>query len=268
MRLNPLPLWKMGESSPAFYDSESVTAIEAIAKLYGKTNEIVEDYNKFVEMWNKQISEFEYSTTKELSLFEKSMRQEFQDFIDVVSVKYELLESSVDEKINEIELPKIEIDEELNTESENPVQNKIVASEIKGMKSSLETLDNKLKYTFSGRLFIDDNEYLPQYPSALNIDFEVSQYGCAMIELTIHCEVDGVHNAGYYILEFYHRNEGECIPVIASSSLPITPSNISENQFNIYCMIDSYGVGSSPLVDVNIKVLSGSISNLNVRFSQ
>lgn len=100
MRLELLPKWVYPDSSPSLYDTESVTALEGVSKLHAKMNELVTDYNKFADLWNNQIMEFEYSTTEELKVFEASMRQEFQDFIDVINLKYDSQEGRIDSAIN------------------------------------------------------------------------------------------------------------------------------------------------------------------------
>lgn len=95
MRIELLPKWIFPDSSPAFYDTESVTVTQSIAKLYPKINELISDYNKFAEEWNQKIGDFEFSTIEELNLFKVSLRQEFQDFIDVINVKVKLLEETL-----------------------------------------------------------------------------------------------------------------------------------------------------------------------------
>lgn len=87
MRISLLPKMIFGVSQPTFYDTDKVTAIEASAKLHGKLNEIVEDYNKFVDETNKTIVDFVESTEQDLEVFEVALRQEFQDFIDTVNLK-------------------------------------------------------------------------------------------------------------------------------------------------------------------------------------
>lgn len=47
--IQPLPDWVIPDTDPAFYDSESLTAIQMVAKIYGKMNELVKSYNEFLE---------------------------------------------------------------------------------------------------------------------------------------------------------------------------------------------------------------------------
>lgn len=84
-----LPNWIISSDRPAFYDTESATAIEQTAKIYAKTNEVVEEVNKFVEETNNDINAFKAEIKQEQTVFETAMRQEFQDFINVVDIKIE-----------------------------------------------------------------------------------------------------------------------------------------------------------------------------------
>lgn len=55
--IKPLPHWVLTNNQPAFYDTESVTAIEMVAKIYGKMEELVNAYNDFVDEVNGHLTE-------------------------------------------------------------------------------------------------------------------------------------------------------------------------------------------------------------------
>ena len=57
--ITPLPHWVLTDKFPSVYDRESVTAISMVAKLYGKMEELIADYNEFVDGVNHAIAEFE-----------------------------------------------------------------------------------------------------------------------------------------------------------------------------------------------------------------
>lgn len=97
MRL--LPHWVLSDKFPAFYDSESATAIEQTAKLYAAVNELIAEYNKFVDGVNLQIEEFIDSSHKDFETFTVGIRQEFQDFIDVVELKLKSQDKEIDDAI-------------------------------------------------------------------------------------------------------------------------------------------------------------------------
>ena len=87
MGIKLLPHWCLPTSSPSFYDTDSATAIEMVAKLYGKTNELVSDYNEFVDNVNTIITEFNESQSEDYETFKIAIRQEFQNFINVIDLK-------------------------------------------------------------------------------------------------------------------------------------------------------------------------------------
>ena len=85
--MNRLPHWVLTSKRPAFYDSESGSSIEQTAKVYGAMNELIDEYNKFVDNVNKNIDDFEKGIINDNEVFAVGLRQEFQDFIDVIELK-------------------------------------------------------------------------------------------------------------------------------------------------------------------------------------
>lgn len=96
-----LPRWVLTNEMPAFYESESVTAIEMVAKLYGATQTLIDEYNGFVERTEKTINDFMADATADREVFEIAMRQEFQDFIDVVEMRINAAEQYMKDNLSE-----------------------------------------------------------------------------------------------------------------------------------------------------------------------
>ena len=94
-----LPKWCITDKFPALYDTESATAIEMVAKIYGAMNEMIEDYNKWVDNTNKHIEDFENDVTADVETFKVAMRQEFQDFIDVIDLRMQSAENFMRDNI-------------------------------------------------------------------------------------------------------------------------------------------------------------------------
>lgn len=82
-----LPRWNLHQNRPTFYDTDSVTMLELAGRMHGSMNELITDYNSFVDNVNKIITEFVNNTEKKNEVFETALRQEFQDFIDIVDLK-------------------------------------------------------------------------------------------------------------------------------------------------------------------------------------
>lgn len=102
-----LPKWVVPCTCQTAYDTESATTLEMVARLHGKTNELIEDYNSFAERVNVKVNEFINSTDLNYTTFRVALRQEFQDFIDVINLKVKaqdnLLTDAINEKVKTIE---------------------------------------------------------------------------------------------------------------------------------------------------------------------
>lgn len=96
-----LPKWMLTHTRPSINDTESCTIIEQTAKIYGAMNELITEYNSFADNVNKIITDFTADTTKNQNEFEIAIRQEFQDFIDAVEIKFGQYQISVENKLAE-----------------------------------------------------------------------------------------------------------------------------------------------------------------------
>lgn len=95
-----LPKWVVSNPRPCIYDSESATAIEMVAKVYQAMVEMIDEYNKFAEAVTDNINQFEQETNADIERFTVSMRQEFQDFIDVVEIKLQEQDKEIEKAYN------------------------------------------------------------------------------------------------------------------------------------------------------------------------
>ena len=123
-----LPRWVLTNRHPAFHDTESVTAIDMVAKLYGAMQTMIDEYNKFADDTEKKINDFMSDANSDREVFETAMRQEFQDFIDVVELKLQ-------EQDLEIANAKKYMEENIKTTTQNVVNDaikngSIVVSEV------------------------------------------------------------------------------------------------------------------------------------------
>lgn len=100
-----LPNWVLPDTLPAYMDYESKTAVEQTYKVYKAMNELIADYNSFIDSTNKTLTDFIAKYEGDIETFTTAMRQEFQDFIDVVELK---LNDVINQVINELDLSSIE----------------------------------------------------------------------------------------------------------------------------------------------------------------
>jgi hypothetical protein len=93
--MQKLPNWVVANKFPAFYDTESLTAIEQTARLYGATNTLIENYNTFISIVDEALANFleEYQHSNEVH--EVSVRQLIQDFFDSVETALQLQNSRI-----------------------------------------------------------------------------------------------------------------------------------------------------------------------------
>ena len=92
-----LPKWYLHGNRPTFYDGDAVTMLELASTLHASMNSVIEEYNKLEESVNKSVSEFMAGEVKNREEFEVGLRQEFQDFIDIVNLKCLTMQTQIDE---------------------------------------------------------------------------------------------------------------------------------------------------------------------------
>jgi hypothetical protein len=82
-----LPHWSLTGSNPAFYDTESATAIEQTAKVYGAMQTLITEYNAFVDAMNKEITSFEDNTKADIEQFKSNMIKIMNDYTECMDTK-------------------------------------------------------------------------------------------------------------------------------------------------------------------------------------
>lgn len=74
---------------PCHHDADAVTMLELAGTLHARFNEIVDECNTFTQNINNIVTNFKGETAEDQEAFRTALRQEFQDFIDIVNVKLE-----------------------------------------------------------------------------------------------------------------------------------------------------------------------------------
>lgn len=92
-----LPKWFLPGNRPTYHDTESVTVIEAIARLHGTVNELIEVFNSCTDKITKEFDEFKASVISENQVFATAIRQEMQDFMDTVEIEIETLRKALED---------------------------------------------------------------------------------------------------------------------------------------------------------------------------
>lgn len=99
-----LPNWCITDDQPAFYDTESATAIEMVAKLYAKMQELIEDYSFNNKNLVEIVEDFKKIINENFNVFSVELRQEFQDFIDVIELKVKGNQKQIEEAVDYMKL--------------------------------------------------------------------------------------------------------------------------------------------------------------------
>ena len=124
IRLQPLPQIALTNLQPAFYDVESVTAIEMVSKFYSYLQNLVNDYNSFVTEVNNNIDEFESGMTHDFECFRNCIIKTMNDYIESIDMKISLQDNTIAEAI------------------EN--QNSIIENAVDYMKNNRELTDETI----------------------------------------------------------------------------------------------------------------------------
>lgn len=97
-----LPKWVLPGTRPSFYDTESGSLQELVATLHGTVNNIISEYNKLEESVNKTVSDLLKTDKENHRVFETGIRQEFQDFINIVDLTVKRLEIAVNSHTEDV----------------------------------------------------------------------------------------------------------------------------------------------------------------------
>lgn len=90
-----LPKWVVANKYPAFFDMESMTAIEQTARLYGAVQDLIESFNTFVSLVDSDLTNFNEEYQHNNEVHEVSIRQLIQDFFDSVETALQLQNSKI-----------------------------------------------------------------------------------------------------------------------------------------------------------------------------
>jgi hypothetical protein len=140
-----LPRWCITHQGPAFYDTESATAVEQTAKVYGAMQELINEYNEFVSKIETEINDFEASTNKNYDEFTTRITKIIHDYIKMIDEKIKLQDVKINESIvfikDNLEVSIKTILEEMSTNGE---LDSIILSSLSSIESSIESVNSEL----------------------------------------------------------------------------------------------------------------------------
>ena len=90
MSVKDLPNWSIPDLHPAFFDNESATTIEMVAKLYGKIQTLIEAYNTLEKELSDDVKEaYEYLKTNLKTTCEAIINQMIKQGDFTVALEYD-----------------------------------------------------------------------------------------------------------------------------------------------------------------------------------
>ena len=98
--VRPLPNWVLTNIQSAFYDSESGTILQQMARVYSKIEELINTYNDFVREINRYIDEFEDGIIKDFECFKNCIIKTMNDYIETIDMKINLQDKSIQDKFD------------------------------------------------------------------------------------------------------------------------------------------------------------------------
>ena len=101
MRIGLLPAWTLTDFQPAFYDSESATVLQQMAKVYAKMQELLSDYNAFVNEVNTTITDFQNGIIGDFECFKNCIIKTMNDYIETIDTKINLQDLNISNKFEE-----------------------------------------------------------------------------------------------------------------------------------------------------------------------
>ena len=100
-RIVPLPHWVLTNYQSAFYDSESGTALQALARIYPKIEELITDYNNYAKQLDSYITDFANGLIKDFDCFKNCIIKTMTDYIKSIDTKMSVQDSFIADKFNE-----------------------------------------------------------------------------------------------------------------------------------------------------------------------
>ena len=99
-----LPHWVLTDKNPAFYDTDSGSAIEQTARVYGAVKTFIEEYNTYVDNLNKALESFELETKEDIDCFKKCITELMETYIKSIDIAIDKQNLTIDKSIRQMQL--------------------------------------------------------------------------------------------------------------------------------------------------------------------
>lgn len=143
-RITPLPHWVLTNYQSAFYDSESGTILQAMARIYPKIEDLINDYNTYVKQIDNIINEFQTGIIEDFECFKNCIIKTMTEYIESIDTKMSVQDSVIADKFNEIDETIANKFDEQDTKIDNAIQymkDNIVATATSIINQAIENGD-------------------------------------------------------------------------------------------------------------------------------
>lgn len=86
-KFTDLPNWCLTGSNPAFYDTDSATAVEQTAKLYGAMKTLIKESENAINQLDKEIEDFKNGINQDQEEFKTNITKIMHDYIHSIDTK-------------------------------------------------------------------------------------------------------------------------------------------------------------------------------------
>lgn len=99
-RITPLPHWVLTDYQSAFYDTESGTVLQALARIYPKIEELITDYNNYVKQLNNIVNDFQTGMIDDFECFKNCIIKIMNNYIETIDTKINLQDTKIADAID------------------------------------------------------------------------------------------------------------------------------------------------------------------------
>lgn len=150
-RIVPLPHWVLTNYQSAFYDSESGTVLQAMARIYPKVEELITDYNNYVKQLDSYITDFTNGLISDFDCFKNCIIKTMTEYIESIDTKMSVQDSVIADKFNEIDETIANKFDEQDTKIDNAIQymkDNIVATATSIINQAIENGDLNVGFDY------------------------------------------------------------------------------------------------------------------------
>ena len=139
-RIVPLPHWVLTNYQSAFYDSESGSVLQALARIYPKIEELITDYNNYAKQLDDYITDFANGLIKDFDCFKSCIIKTMEDYIESIDTKMSVQDTLITDKFREQ-------DEEI-ANAIDYMKNNIVATATAIINQAIENGDISVSFDY------------------------------------------------------------------------------------------------------------------------